>query len=76
MDLVEKYKVSVNTVKSWKTKYKWDKKEITMTEIAHLIENMYRHHYTPQTISNMTKSVSKQVKTFHQRPLPTRYICV
>ncbi|MFK4322841.1 transposase-like protein [Bacillus sp. RC145] len=28
-----------------------------MTKIAHLIEKMYGHHYTPQTISNMTKAV-------------------
>ncbi|MES5955049.1 IS256 family transposase [Bacillus fungorum] len=51
-------------------------KGITMTEIAHLIEKMYGHHYTPQTISNMTKAVSEQVEAFHQRPLHSRYICV
>ncbi|SCL85890.1 Mutator family transposase [Bacillus cytotoxicus] len=51
-------------------------KGITMTEIAHLIKKMYGHHYTPQTISNMTKIVSEQVKAFNQRPLHTRYVCV
>lgn len=51
-------------------------KGITMTEIAHLIEKMYGHHYTPQTISNITKAVSEQVEAFHQRPLHTRYVCV
>ena len=30
-------------------------KGVTMTEIAELIEKMYGHHYTPQTISNMTQ---------------------
>ncbi|WP_234535768.1 transposase, partial [Paenibacillus pseudetheri] len=29
-------------------------KGVTMTEIADLIERMYGHHYTPQTVSNMT----------------------
>ncbi|PEB54350.1 IS256 family transposase [Bacillus pseudomycoides] len=51
-------------------------KGITITEIAHLIEKMYGHHYTPQTISNMTKAVSEQVEAFNQRPLHTRYVCV
>ncbi len=27
-------------------------KGIKMTEIPHLIEKIYSHHYTPQTISN------------------------
>ncbi|WP_316376485.1 transposase, partial [Enterococcus faecium] len=30
-------------------------KGVTMSEIADLIEKMYGHHYTPQTMSNMTK---------------------
>ena len=51
-------------------------KGITMTEIAHLIEKMYGHHDTSQTISNMTKAVSEQVEAFNQRPLHTRYVCV
>lgn len=51
-------------------------KGITMTEIAHLIEKMYGHHYTPQTISNMTKVVSEQVEAFNQRSLNARYVCV
>ncbi|MEH7460604.1 IS256 family transposase [Bacillus thuringiensis] len=51
-------------------------KGVTTTEIAHLIEKMYGHHYTPQTISNMTKAVSGQVEAFQQRPLHSRYTCV
>lgn len=51
-------------------------KGITMTEIAHLIEKMYGHYYTPQTISNMTKVVSEQVEAFNQRPLHARYVSV
>ena len=45
------------------------KKGITMTEIADLIEKMYGHHYTPQTISNMTKAVSETVDAFNNRSL-------
>src|SRR5699024_11937303 len=36
-------------------------KGVTMSEISHLIERMYGHHYTPQTISNMTKVVAEEV---------------
>ena len=52
------------------------KKGITMSEIANLIEKMYGHHYTPQTISNMTKVVSENVEAFQKRPLHNRYVCV
>ena len=45
------------------------KKGITMAEIAQLIEKMYGHHYTPQTISNMTKAVSETVEAFNNRSL-------
>jgi len=33
-----------------------------MTEIAELIEKMYGHHYTPRTLSSMTKAVGLQVE--------------
>ncbi|WP_277680298.1 IS256 family transposase [Gracilibacillus dipsosauri] len=52
------------------------KKGITMAEIAHLIEKMYGHHYTPQTISNISKAVSENVEAFNNRPLHNRYVCV
>lgn len=52
------------------------KKGITMSEIAHLIGKMYGHHYTPQTISNMTMAVSKNVEAFQNRKLNNRYVCV
>ena len=51
-------------------------KGVTMTEISDLIENMYGHHYTPQTISNMTKAMTEQVEAFRQRSLSSRYVCV
>ncbi|HAR1889157.1 MULTISPECIES: IS256 family transposase [Enterococcus] len=48
-------------------------KEITMSEISELIEKMYGHHYTPQTISNMTKIVSEDIIAFKERSLESRY---
>lgn len=51
-------------------------KGVTMSEISELIEKMYGHHYTPQTISNMTKAMSEQVEAFKARPLDARYVCV
>lgn len=32
-----------------------------MTEISDLLEKMYGHHYTPQTVSNMTKGMVEHV---------------
>jgi len=40
-------------------------KGVTMSEISDLVEKMYGHHYTPQTISNMTKAMSEQVEAFN-----------
>ncbi|KST49672.1 hypothetical protein AOY35_08685 [Enterococcus faecium] len=36
-------------------------------------EKMYGHHYTPQTISNMTKIVSEDIIAFKERSLESRY---
>ncbi|WP_031545680.1 IS256 family transposase [Salinicoccus luteus] len=51
-------------------------KGVTMSEISDLIEKMYGHHYTPQTVSNMTKAMSEQVDAFKHRPLAARYACI
>ena len=51
-------------------------KGVTMTEIADLIEKMYGHHYTPQTVSNMTRVMTEHVDAFMKRPLSKRYVCV
>ncbi|HGF7435473.1 IS256 family transposase [Enterococcus faecium] len=48
-------------------------KGITMSEISKLIEKMYGYHYTPQTISNMTKIVSEDIIAFKERSLESRY---
>ncbi|CAM3055609.1 Mutator family transposase [Paenibacillus sediminis] len=51
-------------------------KGVTMTEIADLIEKMYGHHYTPQTVSNMTNIMVEHVDAFMKRTLAKRYVCV
>ncbi|MBU0906038.1 MAG: IS256 family transposase [Firmicutes bacterium] len=51
-------------------------KGVTMSEISDLLEKMYGHHYTPQTISNMTKAMSEQVEAFKSRTLDSRFVCV
>ncbi|ELZ1276666.1 IS256 family transposase [Enterococcus faecium] len=48
-------------------------KGITMAGISELIEKMYGHHYTPQTISNRSKLVSEDVLAFKERTLESSY---
>lgn len=52
------------------------KKGITTREIADLIEKMYGHHYSPATVSNITKAVQEQVTAFHQRSISPKYAIV
>ena len=37
---------------------------------------MYGHHYTPQTMSNMTKSFTEEVTSFKERELHDRYAAI
>lgn len=48
-------------------------KGITMSEISDLIEKMYGHYYTPQTISNISKNVTEDVLAFKERTLESQY---
>lgn len=52
------------------------KKGITTREISDLIEKMYGHYYTPQTVSNITQAVQEQVEKFHKRPISDKYVAV
>lgn len=52
------------------------RKGVTMSEIADLIEKMYGHHYTPQTLSNMTKIFSEEVAAFKERALHDHYAAI
>lgn len=49
------------------------KKGITTREIADLLEKMYGAHYTPQTVSNMSKVMEEQVEAFHSRSVSSHY---
>ncbi|OTP16165.1 transposase [Enterococcus gallinarum] len=44
--------------------------------VTDLIEKMYGHHYTPQTMSNMTKSFTEEVTSFKERELHDRYAAI
>ncbi len=46
---------------------------VTTSEIADLIEKMYGHAYSKQTISNITKAVEVNVEAFHNRTFDKRY---
>ncbi|XTX55277.1 IS256 family transposase (plasmid) [Enterococcus faecium] len=48
-------------------------KGITISEISELIEKIYGHYYTPQTISNITQIVSEDVVAFKERSLESQY---
>lgn len=52
------------------------RKGITTREIADLIEKMYGHHYSPATVSNITKAIQEQVETFHQRTISEKYAII
>ncbi|MBU1141985.1 MAG: IS256 family transposase [Firmicutes bacterium] len=49
---------------------------ITTDEIARMIEKMYGHHYTKQTISNITAQVIGDVQAFNHRSLNKRYAVI
>ena len=49
---------------------------MTTSEIADLIEKMYGHAYSRQTISNITKAVEVNVEAFHNRMFTKRYVAL
>ena len=46
---------------------------VTTREISDIIERMYGHHYSPATISNISKATQENVATFHERILEANY---
>ena len=52
------------------------KKGITTREISDLIEKIYGHHYSPTTMSNISKAAADQVENFHKRQLSERYAVI
>jgi len=49
---------------------------MTTEEISRIIEKMYGHHYTKQTVSNITASVVGDIQAFNHRTLPKRYVVI
>lgn len=72
--LIPSYKQTGNDLET--TVIQLYKKGITTREIADLIEKMYGNHYSPATISNMTKLLDEDVKAFHNRPVKERYVVI
>ena len=46
---------------------------VTTREISDIIERMYGHHYSPATISNISKATQENIATFHERILEANY---
>lgn len=51
-------------------------KGMTTSEIASIMEKMYGHHYSRQTISNISAQVIGDVNAFNNRPLNKRYAVI
>ena len=49
---------------------------MTTEEISRIIEKMYGHHYTKQTVSNITASVVGDIQAFNHRTLSKRYAVI
>ena len=49
---------------------------MTTEEISRIIEKMYGHHYTKQTVSNITAAVVGDIQAFNQRLLSKRYAVI
>ncbi|EPU21741.1 hypothetical protein SAG0135_04120, partial [Streptococcus agalactiae LMG 14609] len=46
---------------------------VTTREISDIIERMYGHHYSPATVSNISKATQENVASFHERSLEANY---
>lgn len=46
---------------------------VTTREISDIIERMNGHHYSPATISNISKATLENVAAFHERSLEANY---
>jgi len=49
---------------------------MTTEEISRIIEKMYGHHYTKQTVSNITAAVVGDIQAFNRRGLSKRYAVI
>ena len=51
-------------------------KGVTTRDISELIEKMYGHHYSPTTVSNLSKTFEAELKAYRQRPIQKEYVCL
>ena len=49
---------------------------MTTRDISEILERMYGHHYSPQTISNMSRMVEADLEAFSSRMFRDRYVVV
>jgi putative transposase len=49
---------------------------MTTRDINEIIERMYGHHYSPQTVSNMTRIVEADLEAFNSRTFKNRYVAI
>ena len=42
---------------------------MTTREIGKIVEQLYGHYYSPQTISIITKQLDEKVKEYHSRKI-------
>ena len=50
------------------------KKGITTREITELLEKMYGNHYSPTTISNISKVMKNEIEDYHNRKIKKDFI--
>ena len=51
-------------------------KGVTTRDISDLIEKMYGHHYSPTTISHLSKTFEEELAAYRQRPIKQDYVCL
>ena len=49
---------------------------MTTREIGKIVEQLYGHYYSPQTISVITKQLDEKVKEYHSRKITKDYAVV
>lgn len=52
------------------------RKGLTTREISEIIEKMYGHHYSAQTVSNISETIYQEIEEFKNGPIRNRYAVV
>lgn len=70
-EILKKHKVNTDKVEEMIiTLYS---KGLTTSRIAEIIEELYGHHYSKSTISNITTSIQEEITKFHSRKITQKY---